>query len=292
MSDALHTLNGRQAGPALTAPTGQIGPPRGGPEDQVEAREQAFWDEHVPPLDLVVRRFEKGPDPNTKAMIDAVEPVRDMRVLDFACGAGLTAAFLAQRGALVTAIDISPASIERARQLSQAVNLPVEPVAGELSAGTFPPNSFDAVVGRFALHHVDLTKIAPVLHEILVPGGRAGFLETMGLNPMLNLARHRLAGRGRVASYGSEDERPLGRSDLHLLRDTIGQLECTVGRMQFLRILDRNVLHFRHRRASAILGAADDLLLRLGLDFLSYHQVLELSKPGLAAGQTGPMPHA
>jgi SAM-dependent methyltransferase len=255
---------------------------------QVEAREQAFWDEHVPPLEQVVRRFEKGPDPNTKAMIDAVEPLRGMRVLDFACGAGLTSAFLAQRGALVTAIDISPASIERARQLSQAVNLPVETIAGELSAGTFSPHSFDAVVGRFALHHVDLRKIAPVLHEILVPGGRAGFLETMGLNPLLNLARHRLAGRGRVASYGSEDERPLERSDLHLLSDTIGQLECTVGRMQFLRIFDRNVLHFRHRRVSRALGGADDLLQRLGLSFLSYHQVLELTKSGDAASQPAP----
>jgi hypothetical protein len=52
-----------------------------------------------------------------------------------------------------------------------------------------------------------------------------------------------------------------------------------VGRMQFLRIFDRNVLRFRRRRASALLGALDDRLARMGLGFLSYHQVVKVTKP-------------
>lgn len=266
--------------------------------DDVGARERAFWDEHVPDLAHILRRYEKGPDLNTKAMIDAIRPVRGARVLDFACGAGVTAAFLAQRGARVTAIDISPGSIERARQLAERVGAServgesecvgaservggsIEFVVGELTPTTFPAHSFDAVVGRYALHHVDLTVIAPILERILIPGGVGSFMETMGLNPLLSFSRRRIAGRAGVASYGSEDERPLDRSDLRVLEESIGKVSLTVGQMQFLRIFDRNVLRFRHRRTAAALGALDDLLARLGLGVLSYHQVVKVTKPG------------
>lgn len=245
----------------------------------VGERERAFWDEHVPPLERVIRRFEHGPDPNTRAMLDALEPLRGARVLDFACGAGLTAAFLAARGARVTAIDISPASIERAAQLARHAGVAVELLTGELTDGTFAPASFDAVAGRFALHHVDLHTIGPILGEVLVEGGRGAFLETMGLNPLLNVSRRRLAGRRGVASYGSADERPLERADLRVLERSVGAVKLSVARMQCLRMLDRNVLRGRRRRVSRALARADDLLLRLGASHLSYHQVVELRKP-------------
>jgi hypothetical protein len=54
--------------------------------------------------------------------------------------------------------------------------------------------------------------------------------------------------------------------------------------MQFLRIFDRNVLRFRHRRVAAALGTLDDALARLGLGLLSYHQVVKLTKSDSACG--------
>ncbi len=246
--------------------------------DDVGVRERVFWDEHVADLVHLLRRFQRGPDPNTKGMLDAVEPVNGARVLDFACGAGITSAFLAQRGARVTAIDISPGSIEQARELVERLGLTVDFIAGELTPDTFPAQSFDAVVGRYALHHVDLRVIAPIFNEILVPGGTGAFMETMGLNPLLNFSRRRLAGRAGVASYGSEDERPIDRGDLRILEQSVGRVGLSVGQMQFLRIFDRNVLRFRRRRTAALLGALDDGLDRIGLGFLSYHQVVQVTK--------------
>lgn len=244
----------------------------------VGAREQEFWDEHVPQLERIVRRYHAGPEPNTRAMIDAVEPLQGRRVLDFACGAGLTSAFLAQRGAIVTAIDISPVSIDRARKLAESVGQSVEFIVGEMTADTFPAESFDAIVGRYALHHVDLPVMAPILNAVLVKGGRGAFVETMGLNPALNFARRRLAGRAGVASYGSEDERPLDRTDLGVLRASFGDVKLGVGELRFFRIFDRNVLRFRHRRAAAVLGSLDDALQRMGFGVLSYHQVVEVTR--------------
>lgn len=258
--------------------------------EDVGARERAFWDAHVPSLESLLRKYEVGPDANTRAMLDAVEPVRGLRVLDFACGAGVTAAFLAQRGAIVTAIDISPASIERGRELAERAGLRVEFIAGELTPATFAPQSFDAIVGHYALHHVDLSVIAPIFNDILRPGGRGGFVETMGLNPLLNFSRRKLAGRAGVASYGSEDERPLERSDLRVLEQWIGPVELRCGELRFLRIFDRNVLRYRWPLASKALAGLDDALARMGAGVLSYHQVVRLVKPLGAAGSPAAAP--
>jgi SAM-dependent methyltransferase len=246
--------------------------------NQVGDREREFWDEHVPALERTWERYERGPEPNTKAMLDAVEPLEGRRVLDFACGAGVTAAFLAQRGAQVTAIDISPASVARASELAERAGHSIQFIAGELTDETFEPESFDVIVGRYALHHVDLNLLAPILSTVLVRGGRGAFLETMGLNPLLNLARRRMAGHGGVASYGSDDERPIDRGDLEVLARSFDTVELSVGEMRFLRIFDRNVLRFRRPGAARALGRFDDALLRLGLGRLSYHQVVQVAK--------------
>lgn len=245
---------------------------------EVGARESAFWDEHVPRLELAMRRFRRGPDPNTRAMLDAVGPVQGRRVLDFACGAGVTSAFMAQRGARVTAIDISPGSIGRAREVAEQAGVQIDFIAGELTGETFPDGTFDAVIGRYALHHVDLPRMAPILNALLTDDGRGAFVETMGLNPALNLARRRLTGRAGVASYGSDDERPLTRTDLAVLEGAFGSVQLSVAELRFLRIFDRNVLRSRARRAARLLGSIDDALLKAGLGVLSYHQVVTVTK--------------
>jgi hypothetical protein len=127
--------------------------------------------------------------------------------------------------------------------------------------------------------------IAPIFNTILRPGGRGGFVETMGLNPLLSFARNRLAGRAGVASYGSEDERPLERSDLRVLEASIGPVELSAGELRFLRIFDRNVLRYRSAAASKLLSVLDEGLARLGADSLSYHQVVRVLKRARRAAE-------
>jgi protein-L-isoaspartate O-methyltransferase len=238
-------------------------------------REQAFWDENVPALANVIREYEQGPDANTAAMLDALEPLAGVTALDFACGAGLVAAWLAERGAAVTAMDVSPESTARTRELRDALGLDVTVVTGELGSVSLEASPFDRIAGRYALHHLDCAVVAPLLAQNLVPGGKAAFVETMGTNPMLRFARRHVAGRGGVKSYGTPDEQPLTREDLAAVRDAFGSLELKVAQMTFLRIFDRNVLRYRYERAGRLLGAVDDFLLdRLGLAAWSFHQVV------------------
>jgi len=244
-----------------------------------EGREQAFWDEHVPSLADCVFEYGLGPDAHTTAALDALEPLSGCRVLDFACGPGVTSAWLAARGAEVVGMDVSAQSIERARELCERLGLSARFVATSLDSfgdGT----SLDGIFGRFALHHVDCAVVGPMLARLLQPRRRAAFVETMDANPALRLARRHLVGRFGIPRFGTLDEHPLTGADLDTLRKSFGTLRVEVPQMTFLRIADRQLLRRRSALASRLAGACDDWLLHLGLGSWSYHQVLVLTRDG------------
>lgn len=238
--------------------------------------EQDFWDAHVESLDGCRRKVEGGPDPNVARAIALLEPLSGVTVLDVGCGSGVLAAWLARAGAYVTGIDVSPAQIERAVELHEALGLRSRFVAAPLSVAAVGGEKFDRLAGRYVLHHLDPPRIATDLAAFLRPEGKAAFVETVGTNPILRAARALLTGRYGIPRYGTTDERPLTPSDLHALEAAFGSLRLEVAEMQFLRIFDRQILHYRRPRASRLLSAVDDVLLRAGLARWSYHQVVLL----------------
>jgi SAM-dependent methyltransferase len=249
-----------------------------GPDATRIDREADFWDDHVFPLDECVRLIEAGPTPNTAAMLDAVEPVAGRRVLDFACGSGLTTAWLAQRGAQVVGVDASPASLARAREVADAVGVEVE--LRELPAPVGDLGAFDAMVGRFALHHVDLAEYAPWLARHLRPGTPGAFLETFATNPLLAVSRRVLPGRFGIVKMGSDDEAPLTRGDIEVLSRHFRGVRRSVGELTFLRLVDRRALHGRAPLFGRVLQAGDSALQHLpGSTSLSYHQIVHVQGP-------------
>ena len=244
-----------------------------------EVREKDFWGHHMESLDEVVSMYRQGPDPNTEAMLRAIEPVAGAKVLDFACGTGATSAWLAARGADVLGLDITPASTQRAAELCDAVGVKAEFRAGDLAEvhGDLP--QFDAVIGRFALHHVDVRVVGPLLAGVLRPGGRGAFLETVFTNPMFRLARKGLVGKYGVKRFGTLDEQPLGRAEIDVLRDAFGELHLDLASMNFLRMIDRQVFHWRRPRFTKVSESIDDAVGKLRpLHGLSYHRVLVVRK--------------
>jgi SAM-dependent methyltransferase len=247
-------------------------------DEEREARERRFWDQHVPSVADCLREHAAGPDALTAALLDAVEPLEGARVLDFACGTGVTSAWLADRGAAVTGIDLSPESTARAREFCRAVGAEVAIVTGPLDSQQ-RLGTFDRIVGRFALHHVDCATLGPLLAAHLRARGVGAFLETMDSNPLLRVARRHLVGRFGIPRFGTLDEHPLTQADLAVLAAAFGELELRVPRMTFFRIFDRQVLRHRSRPVSRAIAALDDLLLRrFHLDSWSYHQLLVLRR--------------
>jgi SAM-dependent methyltransferase len=241
--------------------------------DGVEARERDFWDHHLYPVTACLRTIERGGSPNMAAMVDALGDVEGKRVIDFACGSGITTGLLAQRGAMVTAVDLSPLSLRRTREVADALGLGDQVVTTTSLDGLEP--GFAGAVGHYALHHVDIAAVGAQIADLLEDGATAAFVETFATNPLLSLSRKLLVGRFGIPRLGTLDEHPLTRSDVRDLAEIFGTVEIEVAEMQFMRIFDRQVAR---RRIGAVTKASrriDDVLVRSRrLWFLSYHQVV------------------
>ena len=89
-----------------------------------------------------------------EAVLDALTPLGDKRILEVACGTGRFTVMLADRGADIVGMDISEAMLEQGRRKAAATG-----VEGELSfmqgdAGRipFPDDHFDAVFAMRFFH--------------------------------------------------------------------------------------------------------------------------------------------
>jgi SAM-dependent methyltransferase len=247
--------------------------------NETEVRERDFWDHHIPSLDEALQLFRSGIDVQTQTLLYRLEPLAGRRVLDFACGAGALSALLSARGARVVGVDISPASIKRAEELADALALDIEFRVTELDVGPLGDDEpFDILVGRFALHHLDLDRYFPLLTAALRPGGSAGFIETMATNPLLQFARQHVVGRLGVTRLGTTDEHPLTRRDIRNMQHHFGPVEVVVPQVDFLKLASRQGIE-GHPRLDRAFQAADGWFGRWPrLGFLSYHQILLATK--------------
>lgn len=153
-------------------------------------------------------------------------PLAGKRVLDFACGDGEHSCLLAACGAHVTAFDLSPVAVEKARsrialnKFEGCIDVDVR----EAGKTGYSSGAFDLVVGIAVLHHLTMC-LPDVLEEIgrvLAPGGVAIFLEPVACSPLLRRVRKLVP----VKTCATEDERQLNSGDLALLRQYFGAVEC------------------------------------------------------------------
>ena len=95
-------------------------------------------------------------------------------VLDVACGGGLVVCALARRVRHATGIDVTPAMLERARDLARAQGL--GNVSWDLGSALplpYPDGAFTIVVSRFAFHHFSEPRaVLAEMVRVCAPGGR------------------------------------------------------------------------------------------------------------------------
>jgi sarcosine/dimethylglycine N-methyltransferase len=101
------------------------------------------------------------------------------RVVDFCAGLGGPARYFAHRyGADVTGIELTPARVAGAAELTRLVGLDgkVRVIEGDVTDTRLPGDSQDAVVSQEALLHVpDIARAFAEAYRVLRPGGRIAF---------------------------------------------------------------------------------------------------------------------
>lgn len=249
--------------------------------EDIWARERAFHDSLADRLD--VDGLEDGwPTEGFEgALARLAGDVTDARVLDVGCGQGDLTLHLLQAGAHVTALDLSPRMVELVRRRAErldGVSDRLACIASPLERSGLPDGAFDLIVGRWVLHHLDPAATGRELKRLLRSGGRAVFIETSGENPLLALARRRLAGRFGIPRYGTEDEHPLVQADLDVLGQAFERVHSHYPEFVFFSVFDRQVLRYRWRPVSRLMTGLDRLVWRTlpGVRRFSYYVIVEL----------------
>jgi SAM-dependent methyltransferase len=112
----------------------------------------------------------------TAALIDLAQISASDRVLDAGTGIGGAARVIAaERGARVTAVDITPEYCEVASWLNDAVGLGdmIEVRTADITKLPFDPASFDVVVSQHVQMNIaDKRSLYAEVRRVLAPGGR------------------------------------------------------------------------------------------------------------------------
>lgn len=108
------------------------------------------------------------------ARIKALEPRRDLRVLDLGCGTGLCGLHMAGSCAALTGVDLSPAMLAKARARNLYDTLVEQNIADWLAQAT--AGAFDVVLAADVFIYVgDLAAIFPAVARVLADGGLFAF---------------------------------------------------------------------------------------------------------------------
>lgn len=143
--------------------------------------------------------------------------IGDKTVLDYGCADGNFSVWLLQHGAeAVAGIDLSFSAVSLARRRAPAS---ATFAVGDAHRLPWPDGTFDVVVGRAILHHLDLPIAARELKRVTKPGGHLFFVEPLADNPLLKLFRW-LTPWARTV-----DEQPLSRKDIEYFDTLLGRPE-------------------------------------------------------------------
>jgi SAM-dependent methyltransferase len=98
------------------------------------------------------------------------------RVLDVACGTGVVAITAARTGAQVTALDLTPELLVRARDNARVAEVDVEWHEGDVEQLPFADAAFDVVVSQYGHMFAPRPEVAVAeMLRVLKPGGTIAF---------------------------------------------------------------------------------------------------------------------
>src|SRR5580658_689255 len=138
------------------------------PFESFKAAQKQGW-AHFAPLEMMTT-------PTAAKLVKFAGVKAGQQVLDVGCGTGVAAITAARAGAKVTALDLTPELLERARANSAIAEVAVEWREGDAEQLPYGDAAFDVVLSQFG--HMFAPRPAVALAEmlrVLKPGGTIAF---------------------------------------------------------------------------------------------------------------------
>src|SRR3954449_10233231 len=142
------------------------------PDEELKARHRSMWASGNYPSMVETFLLPLGP-----RLVDALDLARGAQVLDVAAGTGNASIPAAQRGAHVTATDLTPELLQAGAKLADAAGTELTWTTADAEHLQFADESFDIVMSSigvmFAPHH---QQAADELTRVCRPGSTIGLL--------------------------------------------------------------------------------------------------------------------
>jgi SAM-dependent methyltransferase len=142
------------------------------PDADLKARHRAMWASGDYPSMVETFLLPLGP-----RLVEACRIAPGMRVLDVGAGTGNASIPAAQRGATVTASDLTPELLEAGRRRAEGAGVELEWAEADAERLPFEDESYDVVISSigamFAPFH---ERVADELVRVCRPGGTIGLL--------------------------------------------------------------------------------------------------------------------
>ena len=189
-----------------------------------QIKQSEYWDTVLDPQNLssgfnqdfdLSTELEFYQTPAKQYAYKQMGELKNKQVLEIGCGMGMNAILLTQKGAKVTAIDISQKRLDWVARLFKDKDInPVTLLRVNGEQLPFRDNSFDIVYTNAVLIHMDKLNAAQEVYRVLKPGGMAIFVEPLQYHPLVNLYRYTFGPKiwRIIASYFSfRDIRNIGQ---------------------------------------------------------------------------------
>jgi SAM-dependent methyltransferase len=244
-----------------------------------------FWNKtwtEFEPFHLDPVTFKEKVNQSNRVFLNLIGEVNGRNVLDIGCGNGTLSVYLAKMGGKVTAIDNSLSAIRNTRALAKANRVDSSIEAHRLDVKELKTlgKSFDVLVGKFILHHIEPFDIfSEILFDATTKGGRGIFFENNSRNPILMFLRTFLAGRFGIPKYGDSEEYPFQSREIEMLKQRFDRVSVHYPAFMFFGLMGPYLLKGK-KKLWGFSNKIDQWIYRHFPAFrkYSYIQILEVQK--------------
>jgi len=183
-----------------------------------------------------VERYLK-PSPNTAFPLEyafwLLGDVRGKTVLDFGCGTGENMVPLAERGARVMGIDISPELVALAEQRLALAKLDATVKVGSAYDTGLEDGAVDVIFCIALVHHLDIERVRKEMQRVLAKDGKIILSEPVRFSTSYTRIRNLLPAPRNVSDY----EHPLTRAEFAAISESFTADGTRYFRLPFVPLL-------------------------------------------------------